>query len=188
MRLDGAIVMQPPDRVRLRAWKLGQAVFDLTLTPDGLWVAMPPDEQNRKRIFPASLDAGKMARTWALLSGEFFIGDEPRVVDNGGSRFRIERIIEGQRITCDVDRATLTPRQYMLIDPAGKQRLELREDHYRQIDGIPWPTHLTARSESGVVIVDMTDIELNSELPPAAFVPPRRAERIENSVATDGHG
>ena len=43
VQLDGAVAMAPPGRVRLRAWKFNQAVFDLTLTPEGLWVLTPDD-------------------------------------------------------------------------------------------------------------------------------------------------
>ena len=39
VRLDAALVMSLPDHsVRLRAWKFNQAVFDLTLNPQGLWI------------------------------------------------------------------------------------------------------------------------------------------------------
>src|SRR5262245_46809970 len=41
VRFDGAVAMAPPDRFRMRAWKFNQAVFDLTLTPDGLWILTP---------------------------------------------------------------------------------------------------------------------------------------------------
>ena len=47
VNLDGAVVMAPPGRVRLRAWKFNQAIFDLTLTPDGLWVLTPDDPARR---------------------------------------------------------------------------------------------------------------------------------------------
>jgi hypothetical protein len=36
--LDGAIVAEGDRRLRIRAWKLNTAVFDLTLTTDGLWI------------------------------------------------------------------------------------------------------------------------------------------------------
>jgi hypothetical protein len=178
VRLDGALAMRPPSEVRLRAWKLGQAVFDLTLNHQGLWIEMPPDANRGGRAMLAGVNAGRMARVWALLSGEFFATGDPRVLDRGGPRIEVERIIDGQRVTCDVDRTTLTPRLYTLRDPAGIQRMTLAADHYRLISGIAWPTRLIARSENGTVMVDMSDVELNGELPPGAFVPPHRAERV----------
>ncbi len=38
IRFDGAMVMRPPEQARIRAWKLGQAVFDLTLNESGVWL------------------------------------------------------------------------------------------------------------------------------------------------------
>ena len=43
VRLDCVIVMRLPDELRMRAWKFGQAVFDLTLTPQGAWLIAPED-------------------------------------------------------------------------------------------------------------------------------------------------
>jgi hypothetical protein len=43
VRLDLAMVSRKPDDLRLRAWKLGRAVFDLTLTRDGAWLLTPTD-------------------------------------------------------------------------------------------------------------------------------------------------
>ncbi|MFA6047029.1 MAG: hypothetical protein WC718_18760, partial [Phycisphaerales bacterium] len=41
--LDGVLVAEPPGRLRLRAWKFGQAVFDLTLVDGKGWVMTPDD-------------------------------------------------------------------------------------------------------------------------------------------------
>ena len=178
VRLDGAMAMKPPDSVRLRAWKMGQAVFDLTITNGQTWVETPSDRDARARVLPASASAGKMARAWALLSGAFFTGDDLHVIDRGGPRFMLWRTIEGSRVECEVDRATLTPRVYSMIDPTGRRRLELIEDHYKEIGGIAWPTRMTAHSDQGTVVVEMSDIELNIDLPPGAFRPPARAQRL----------
>jgi len=178
VRLDGAMAMKPPDSVRLRAWKMGQAVFDLTLNNGQAWVETPSDRDARDRVLPASASAGKMARAWALLSGAFFTGEDLHVIDHGGPRFTLWRMIEGSRVECAVERATLTPRVYSMIDPSGRRRLELIEDHYQQIGGIAWPTRMTAHSDQGTVVVEMSDTELNTDLPPGAFRPPARAQRL----------
>jgi hypothetical protein len=51
-------------------------------------------------------------------------------------------------------------------------------DHYEEFSGILWPRRIVAISEAGTVAVDLTDIELNGELPPLAFKPPKRAEKL----------
>ena len=66
VRLDGAVAMAPPDRLRLRAWKFGQAVFDLTMTPEGLWVVAGDVASRRQRVLPACLSAGRVGRDWAM--------------------------------------------------------------------------------------------------------------------------
>lgn len=178
VRLDGALVMKPPGSVRLRAWKFNQAVFDLTLTPDGIWVLTPDDPERREKVLPASVNAGKMARAWALFAGDFFASDDLVVRDTGGPRFQVERNIEGQRVVCEVERATLTPRRYTVMDQAGAARFTLIAERYEDIHGIVWPVRLDARSDSGRIQIELHDVELNGELAPNAFVPPRRAQRV----------
>ena len=88
VRLDGAIAMQLPATVRLRAWKFGQAVFDLTLKPDGLWVQSSRNSSPNDPMLPAGLSAAKMAHAWSILSGEFFCGGNLRVDNMDQPRFR----------------------------------------------------------------------------------------------------
>lgn len=178
VRLDAAVVMRPPGYMRMRAWKFGQRVFDLTLTPAGLWVEGPQDPGRRQQALPASLSAARVARAWTLVTGEFFCGSDASAQAAGGSRFRVERTIEGQRVTCDVDRSTLTPRQYRLIDPNGVTRFSLDLNQYQIIGGIVWPVHLTATSDAGRISIELHDVELNGELAPQAFVPPPAARRM----------
>ena len=177
VRLDGAVVMAPPDRLRLRAWKFNQAVFDLTLTPQGLWVVAPDDPSRRQKVLPASLGAAQLGREWALLSGSFF--DDPALAVRGaGDRLAVSRTLEdGRTVVCDVDRRTLTPRRYRMFDPAGRGRFTLTLSDYAVINGVVWPQRLEARGDDGRIGVRMTDVELNGELAPNAFKPPRRAEK-----------
>jgi hypothetical protein len=178
VRLDGALAMKPPGSLRLRAWKFNQAIFDLTLTPEGLWVVTPQDPERRDKVLPASISAGKMARAWALFSGGFFTADDLIVHDSGGARLQVERTIDGQRVVCDVERATLTPRRYSVFDAGGVARFTLIADRYEDFHGIIWPVRLSAVSESGKIVIELHDVELNGELPPGAFTPPRRAQRV----------
>ena len=177
VRLDGAVVMAPPDRLRLRAWKFNQAIFDLTLTPEGLWVVAPDDPSRRQKVLPASLSAAQLGREWALLSGSFFGGAGLAVGDAGG-RLAVSKTLEdGRTVVCDVDRRTLTPRRYRMFDPAGRARFTLTLGDYGVFNGIAWPTRLDARSDDGRISIRLNDVELNGELAPNAFKPPRRAER-----------
>src|SRR5205085_684147 len=102
VQLDGAIAMAPPDRLRLRAWKFNQAVFDLTLTQGGLWVVAPDEPSRREKVLPASLSAAQFGREWAMLNGGFFL--QPDLVTEGsGNSLVVRRTVEdGRTIVCRV--------------------------------------------------------------------------------------
>lgn len=179
VRLDGAVVMSLPDKsVRLQAWKFNQKVFDLTLTPKGLWVKTPPDAARRRQALPASLSAAPLVRALSLVGGDVFDGPDVQVIDRGGPRFAVRKPLDrGQTIVADIDRATLTVRQYRLIDPSGIVRFMLTPDHFQDLQGLIWPTRLTARSDYGRINVELRDLELNGQIPPQAFAPPPGAEK-----------
>ena len=85
---------------------------------------------------------------------------------------------DGMRVVCLVDRRTLAPQEYRLLDPTGRVRFTLQlEDYFLFEGGIAWPRRLTAVSDEGRIVVEMRQVELNQELAPAAFKPPRKAEK-----------
>lgn len=179
VRLDAALVMSLPDHsVRLRAWKFNQAVFDLTLNSQGLWIEAQKDRQAGQSLSPAGISAAQLARALSLFGGTVFEEPGVRVIDTNGPTFQVQkRLDDDQTLTAQVDRATLTVRQYQMADVSGATRFTLTPGDYRNFNGIVWPTRLIARSEHGRIEAELRDVELNSALPPAAFVPPRRAEK-----------
>jgi outer membrane lipoprotein-sorting protein len=86
--------------------------------------------------------------------------------------------INGPTMLARVDRATLTPRQYQILDAVGQVQFTLTLDHYDIFNKHLWPRRIIAKSQAGTVAVDLTDIELNADLPPRAFTPPRSAEKL----------
>jgi outer membrane lipoprotein-sorting protein len=178
VRLDAVTVSAPPDKVRLRAWKFGQAVFDLTLNDTGVYLITPEDSSHKQQIQSAGVSAAQLARTWSLLSGGYFDGPGLTVSSTGNDDLRLRRQVDGQTVLCDVDRPTLTPRRYTLVDPQGRKRFTLTLDRYTLINGIPWPRRTTAVSDTGTIVVDLRSVDLNTDLPPGAFKPPRRAEKL----------
>jgi outer membrane lipoprotein-sorting protein len=179
IRFDAALVTAPPDRLRLRAWKIGRAVFDLTLTPDGLWLLSPQDPSLRDKVKSAGVGAGEIARQWSLLSGEFFQRDDlAHAID--ANDLVLTAKDAGPIIRCYVDKRTLVPRRYVLQDAGGRSRFTLKLGDYRMIGDTPYPHDVWAKSESGAIRVRLAEVELNTQLAPAAFQPPRRAEKIES--------
>ena len=179
VRLDGAIAMRVPSDVRLQAFKFGQKVFDLTLTAAGLWLETPEDPERRSQILPAGTSAAQLARGLSLFGGHAFDGRDVEVTESSDQTLVVRKPLEGgQTMTATVDRPTLTVREYRLFDPQGRRRFSLKLDEYRDFNGIVWPTRLIAVSEGGRINADLSDVTLNGELPAAAFVPPRRAQRV----------
>jgi hypothetical protein len=183
--LDGAAAAQIPGWLRIRAWKFGNAVFDLTVTPEGIWLLR--DRGDGPESAP---EAGprRLAEAWSLLTGRFFEESGSSVTDEGGNRFTIQRPLgDGEAVVfCEVDRATLTARTFTITEPGGAIRLRLGLERYREVGDTVWPRRLVAeiapptgagRGGSGAmrVVIAFEEPEINTELPPAAFVPPRRA-------------
>lgn len=173
VRLDGAYLLAPPGSARLRAWKLGTAVFDLTLRGGQAWAYVPRDEAR-----PAAPNLRQSLGRWLTLigDGELFTG-EAEVI---GDTIRLARP-EGDGLTlrCEIDRPTLTPRRYTLVDSDGVERFSLTLADYRPATGGQvWPWSISAISASGVVDIRTSAVEVNSELPASAFTPPARAEAL----------
>jgi outer membrane lipoprotein-sorting protein len=184
VRLDAAIVLQPPNRARLRAWKFGRAVFDMTLTPDGLWLIAPAETDRRKEIMSAGANIGNLTREWLqLITGAV----EGSVSSQTEQKLNLTLPREnGSTMLCQIDRKTLTPRRYDLKDSSGVTRFTLTLNHYADIGGIVWPREIEAISPTGQVLMELHDVEINGEIPPAAFRPPARAEKIESSAPSSG--
>jgi hypothetical protein len=178
VHLDAALVASFPDHLRLRAWKLGHAVFDLTWTPDGLWIAAPPDARSDPQTLGVTADG--IGKAWLLLSPDFFTDRFASIrTPDVGPTFFVERRSgaagEGAMVICEVDRATLTPRRYTTLDESGTPRATLTLDHYRDFDGTLWPGRIEARGQSGTVTITIDSARFNEPLPEQAFAPPADA-------------
>jgi hypothetical protein len=178
VRLDAAMAMQPPDRARIRAWKFGRGIFDLTVTPQGVWAVIPEDPKHKEQITTAGVSAAKLAKTWSVLSGGFFQSTGLTTEVKGDKLIVRRQSPDEPVVLCEVDRDTLTPRKYLMLDDKGKTRFSLSLEDYQQFGPVVWPTRLTAVSESGTVEIDLRDVQVNPELPTNAFIPPRRAEKL----------
>jgi hypothetical protein len=175
--MDLAMVAQPPDRLRLRAWKLGRAIFDLTLTREGVWMVWPEDQSLREKAAGAGVGAKQIARQWAALSGDFFRRDDLRVLRAHGSLI-FSAPADGMMIRCQVFERSLVPWCYMLEDDNRRVRFTLQLSDYRMIDGIAYPYRLAATSEQGFIDIKLDEVELNADLAAAAFIPPKRAQKL----------
>lgn len=166
-------------RLRIRTWKFGQAIFDLTARPEGVWLAAdsgPDDAAPDDRL--KSLKPEQIAQAWNLFFGDFFSRPGLRTSTDQRTRTLItSRDDEGVTTECRVDMDTLTPREYVIRDEHGKVRQTLTLARYKQLEDppTPWPMLVIAQGDQGRVMVRFDEVEINPQLEDAVFTPPRRA-------------
>jgi outer membrane lipoprotein-sorting protein len=177
VHLDSALAAAFPNRLRLRAWKMGHTVFDMTWNPTGLWIAVPDHEGPAPSDL--SVPAAGLAQAWLLFSPEFFQRPQASVLtpDRGPSMFVQRTTPGGPTVICEVDRATLTPRRYTTLDSSGVPRAALILDRYRDVDGIVWPTRIQAHADQGDIAIAIDSAQFNTDLPDDIFVPPPDAAK-----------
>lgn len=180
--LDGALVARPPSTARLRAWKLGTPVLDLTILPDGVYAFAAsregaPSEQNPQAKLTA-LPAAGIAQSVELLSGTYFANATPVPERSDASTLVVRGSALGStEVLCSIDRRTLTPRRFML--PTAGKAMELRLSDYALINAAPFAQRIDFLApDGGSIVIHLHEIELNTELPAAAFTPPSRATRL----------
>lgn len=179
VNLDAAIAMRKPGELRLRAWKFSQAVFDLTVNGEGVFVAVAEEASRPDRATMTRMSAHRFARAWSVFNGDAFAGGSIMIQDKGGASFVVrETASEDTTILCTVDRATLTPTKYELLDEEGTIRFTLKLERYRQYGSVLFPTLVSGQSKAGAFTAQLSDVLVNQNLPDNSFVPPGRAEKL----------
>jgi hypothetical protein len=181
--LDAILLAQPSaGRLRLRAWKLGRTVLDVTVDQGVAWVLdsqqdqPSSDQQPSTSTTPAStaqVTAAQVRAALDLLGPGFF--QAARVIDAPtalgpvaqGALFAQGPALGRPDALCEIDLATLTVRRFALIDGAGQLQAELVLRDYALVApqgspapdaaasltvSIPIPTRITVRSASGGTI------------------------------------
>lgn len=177
--LDGVLVAEPPGKLRLRAWKFGQAVFDLTLVNGKGWVMVPESGPAAGKMDSEKLPARRVSDAFDLLGPSFF--RTARVVRSDNATLTAQGTALGREdVLCEIDRATLTARRFVVGQGAdGEPKSELALDRYSLTDnGLVWPMRMRLTSPTGEVLVRVRTVELNGEVPAAAFKPPQRAKPL----------
>jgi len=176
--LDAVLVAEPPGRVRLRAWKFGRAVMDLTLADGRAWVLAPDRAPGAgdDAVARGGLDrvpTRGVGEAMALLGPAFFRDATPVGGDAVVLRVR-GPALGGNDVHCDIDRRTLTPRRF-IVAASETFESEVLLDRYEVVDGIAWPMRIRLLGPTGQITIRAREIELNAGVPAAAFVPPRNA-------------
>jgi outer membrane lipoprotein-sorting protein len=179
VRLDAAFVFAPPDHARVRAWKVGQAILDLTMMPDGVWMYLPRRDSHAEQLKSATSEASSAVRQWlGLLTHGVDSFDDSQVQATAREIVLTRSEKNDVRLICKIDRSTLTIRRYEMTDERSRALFALALSRYQSYGDLVWPTRVEATSNNGRVIVEMRDVELNGPLAEGAFKPPSRAESL----------
>lgn len=169
--LEGAIAIERPDKFRLRAYKLGHAVFDITAVGNDVWsIPLPEEAGDRAEPIPAR----KLVQTVWLLGPGFF---DPAVTVSETPGLLVVRApgLGSDDLRCDIDRATRTARRFHGEDSSSPSAPNVILDDYRLIGDIPWPHTVRFSSGQRSVEVRFHTVEINQTPLPRTFQPPKRA-------------
>src|SRR4051812_20297719 len=116
--LDAAVVLELPERARIRAYKLGQAVFDLTMTRELVYLYAPRGE-GKADVEQAGSNAGEMARWWLRQMSEFFDRPDLKWTEKPDVLPAPATARRGRPITATIDRKYLVTREFAIPDSKG---------------------------------------------------------------------
>jgi len=171
-RFDAALVIQGEGHLRLRAWKLGQTIFDLTVTPDGTYIAA--SNEMKKRAPDAEADLAALAGQLAsMLRGPDYAAASFSQTDDG-------LVARWPNASAAIDSRSLSPKRFDFPASTPDQSIELQTD-YADYAGRRWFRRVVAAGPFGNIEMTFRNVELNGPLNPRAFKPPRRAVRVESS-------
>jgi outer membrane lipoprotein-sorting protein len=177
IQLEGAIVAKPPSHFRLQMWKLGRTVFDLTITPDGVWMLKSKKmNAGAQPGISGSANWQGLSRGWESLSESFFNNAQ---VTQTNDLFEFVQKHEKATITCTVDDRKLVVRTVTILNKQNQTSHTLSMNCYRLLDDVAWPARLSIASDGNEIIITSRDLTLNEELAEAAFWPPRKATQID---------
>lgn len=167
--LDTVMVIRQPSEMRLRAWKFGQAVFDLTVRPDGVYAY-----SGRKEVDPKALkQIASSISSWIQLLAP--LPPDAKPTDQTQREWIFERELGPARVVTHVDRQTLVISRHEIFD-GQTPRATIELSDYSVRNEIPWPGEILVREDKRLIRLETSS--LKTEVAPKAFEPPRRAERL----------
>lgn len=175
--LDAQLVLNAPDHARLRASKLNHNVFDLTVTPQGVWTAVS------SRVTDEAPDAqAGLVRLAKVLPFLFRGPDYATATAAPRQQPRQLNLAWHDGLTVDLDAATLTPLRFTLgtAQSAADQPIIIEPVYslYPASQGdldLVWLHSAVATGPFGRVTFSFHHVTLNAPLNPRAFKPLRRA-------------
>lgn len=173
-----ALAARQPDRLRIRAWKWTQLAFDVTTTPQGIWVALGDEGEVDADATSLGELARNLGRALAMASGAIGTKGWERVQSSG----EVVKLVragsdETARVTCEIDPIGPTIRSLKWQPPDGPSR-RITWDRFTRLGPFLWPMRMVGDSQTGSFELLWVDVELNSDLPADVFVPPPAGEKL----------
>lgn len=178
---NGVLAARESQWLRLRTWKFTRPVVDITLTHEALWVAIGSVVKNSART-ELETSAHDIGRAWSVFVCDSCAWGEPldaQPQNEDKIHYMSSPGVDGTQILTVVNLQTGSPQRFEVRDAEGALLRTLLLERYRTIDGIAWPHRMILKSPRGRIIIDMSAVKLNGELPVDAFVPPNNASRVE---------
>lgn len=186
-RLEGALVAQRPDAMRIQAWRFHRELMDLTRRPDGtwLWTAERVEELEQQLAHPDAHRIGWFQALFITLDP-----DEAELIDEGsetepmvvrvpfaGAMGAAEADDDGWTVRAKIDRPTLTVRQMTFLNKEGNSVQTVALERYEPIGELAFPMRIEMVGHWRMTL-RLSDVALNDELPAAVFEPPTKAKRL----------
>ena len=168
--LEAALLLENSDYLKLRAWKAGQVVMDITYTPESVWVWT--SQQAPELTFTRAA----LTQLVAAMRGQVPTNAE-QISENEHWITASATLENGAPIQFRIHKPTLTITQFTYFDKQQTRRQTLVMDQYDLINHQPWPRRIRAEGEMGFMLINLREVEINEPLPPHAFVPIDRAVR-----------
>jgi len=162
--LEAAVVARKPDQLRVRAWKLGRSMADITL--DGEEVV----EKMDRRVEAGSLTEGlRGVRAVLLAIDERFYANAAELPGTDAATLVVRGVTaDGTPMVCEIDRRTLTLRE-VRVDRESDEGASFTLEKYREIDGTVWPMRIRAVRGDREATLRLDWVEPNAQIAPGAL-------------------
>lgn len=175
--IDVVYIWQSPDLARIRGWVFGQAVVDLTVRPDGVYLFAPRLENNSAiKNLTADQATAALHRVMRFLGSDL----NSSVTISRESDDKIELTQpqpDGAQIISTIDPRTLTIRSCKVLDGEGIERFNLKLSEYALFNTTLWPQKIEGTRDGQKITLETSEFQPNVAAP-NAFLPPARAKQI----------
>ena len=188
VRVDAAFAAMPPESLRIRAWKMNQAVADWTLRPDGVWIWQAEQEEattdeDGNPSAPAGPPAGTWSKhhseLWPMLFGIITARNGDQVLESKNAPFVIRRVVGDMVAEAVVDKNTLVVTDCRILNAEGVVVQTITLERYKAFGDALWPMRVKAEGEGGSFELSFGEVMINDELAENALEPSGRAKKVE---------